>query len=787
MFRNYLIVALRNLVKNKVYSIINICGLAIGIATTLLILLWVADELSYDRYHTNADQLYRSIVNWDIAEQQVSYSTTPAPFGEFIQSEIPEVKNTTLYNKMGATLLAYEDQPYQESEGAYTEPATLDMFTFHFLEGNPTTALNDPQSIILSETLAQKYFGKESALNKTLRFDNRHDLKVTGVYEDMPENSHLRFSFLMPFELFKQNHNIGEDNWNDFNYYSYVQLEEGASNEVVGDKITQLFHKRFPENTTLAGIFLQPLTDIHLYSDFDLDISGNGDIQYVYILSIIAAFILLIACINFTNLATARSIKRAKEIGLRKSIGAIKHQLVGQFLGEALLYSVIAVLLAVLLVELVLPVYNDLAQKQISLQLLDTKFIGALLFITLLTGLAAGLYPALFLSSLDPVRVLKGAFKVGSSGVFLRKGLVVLQFTLSIILIVGTLIVDDQLTYIRNKKLGYNKENVLVVPMTGTVYQNPETFKNRLLEHPAVHNITTASQNLTNIGSSTSGGDWEGKPADMDMLLNQLSVDLDFIKTFQIEMAEGRAFSKESGTDSSAFILNEEAVKQMGLEDPVGTTFSLHGVEGTIIGVAKDFNFQSVHKTIAPLVLFISPDWRSNMYIKIDNQDIPQALAVAETYWKETNPAYPFEYQFLDESFNALYKAEQRTGKLFDYFAFIAIFISCLGLFGLAAYTAELRTKEIGVRKVLGASVSNILMLFSKDYIKLVLIAFLIATPLAYLLMHTWLEDFAYRTNISPLVFVLAVIFAIGITLLTVGYQSAKAATANPVDSLRSE
>lgn len=787
MFRNYLIVALRNLVKNKVYSIINICGLAIGIATTLLILLWVADELSYDRYHTNADQLYRSIVNWDIAEQQVSYSTTPAPFGEFIQSEIPEVKNTTLYNKMGATLLAYEDQPYQESEGAYTEPATLDMFTFHFLEGNPTTALNDPQSIILSETLAQKYFGKESALNKTLRFDNRHDLKVTGVYEDMPENSHLRFSFLMPFELFKQNHNIGEDNWNDFNYYSYVQLEEGASNEVVGDKITQLFHKRFPENTTLAGIFLQPLTDIHLYSDFDLDISGNGDIQYVYILSIIAAFILLIACINFTNLATARSIKRAKEIGLRKSIGAIKHQLVGQFLGEALLYSVIAVLLAVLLVELVLPVYNDLAQKQISLQLLDTKFIGALLFITLLTGLAAGLYPALFLSSFDPVRVLKGAFKVGSSGVFLRKGLVVLQFTLSIILIVGTLIVDDQLTYIRNKKLGYNKENVLVVPMTGTVYQNPETFKNRLLEHPAVHNITTASQNLTNIGSSTSGGDWEGKPADMDMLLNQLSVDLDFIKTFQIEMAEGRAFSKESGTDSSAFILNEEAVKQMGLEDPVGTTFSLHGVEGTIIGVAKDFNFQSVHKTIAPLVLFISPDWRSNMYIKIDNQDIPQALAVAETYWKETNPAYPFEYQFLDESFNALYKAEQRTGKLFDYFAFIAIFISCLGLFGLAAYTAELRTKEIGVRKVLGASVSNILMLFSKDYIKLVLIAFLIATPLAYLLMHTWLEDFAYRTNISPLVFVLAVIFAIGITLLTVGYQSAKAATANPVDSLRSE
>ncbi|MEQ9438991.1 MAG: ABC transporter permease [Cyclobacteriaceae bacterium] len=787
MFRNYIKVALRNLVSNKVYSLLNIGGLAIGIATALLILLWVADEISYDRYHTNADQLYRSIVHWDVGGQQVSYTATPAPFGAFIQSGIPEIQNTSRFNIMGESLFTYQDQPYQESEGAYTDPATLEMFSFDFLEGNPATALNDPKSILLSQTLAQKYFGEEAAVGKTIRFDNQYELLVTGVYEDMPENSHLRFSYLLPFELFLQNHNIGEDNWNDFNYYTYVQLDESASNQAVGDKIVQLFRKRFPEETTLVGIYLQPLTKIHLYSNFDLDISGNGDIQYVYIFLVIAVFILLIACINFTNLATARSIKRAKEIGLRKTIGAVKYQLIGQFLGEAILFALIAVGLAVLLVELALPVYNELAQKQISLHLLDPRFIGMLLFITLFTGIAAGLYPALFLSSFDPARVLKGAFKAGIRGILLRKGLVVLQFALSIILIVGTLIIDDQLTYIRNKKLGYDKENVVVVPLTGTIYQNPESFKNQLLAHPAVHHITTASQNLTNVASSTSGADWEGKTAEQTILLNQLSVDLDFIETFNISMAEGRAFSKERGTDSSAFILNEEAVKQMGLTDPVGMPFSLHGVQGTVIGVAEDFNFQSIHQAIAPLVLFVSPDWRSNLYMKIDHEAIPETLAMAESNWKQLNPAYPFEYRFLDESFNALYKAELRTGTLFDYFAFIAIFISCLGLFGLAAYTAELRTKEVGVRKVLGASVGSILVLFSRDYIKLVLIAFLIATPVAYFLMHTWLEDFAYRTRISPLVFVLAIVFSIAITLLTVGYQSAKAATANPIDSLRSE
>ncbi|MEM6840681.1 MAG: ABC transporter permease [Bacteroidota bacterium] len=785
MLKNYLKVAFRNLINNRIYSLINIGGLSVGVATFLLILLWVADELSYDRYHTNADNVYRSIVEWHVGDQEVAYPTTPAPFADFAQDNIPEIENTTRYNLISQSLFTYEDVPYQEESGAYADPATLEMFSFEFQEGDPTTALDEPNSVILSQTLADKYFGSESALGKTLRLNNQHELAVTGVYEDMPKNSHLRFSYLLPFELFLQHHNIGDDNWNDYNHYTYLQLQEGISAEVISDKIMASFRKRFPESTD--NIYLQPLTEIHLYSNFDLDASGKGDIRYVYIFSAVAIFILLIACINFTNLATARSIKRAKEIGLRKSIGAIKRQLVGQFLGEALLYTVIAIAIAVLLAELVLPVYNDLAQKQISLQLLDVRLIGALLIITLITSLAAGLYPALFISSFSPTKALKGTFKAGSKGVFLRKGLVVLQFTLSIILIVGTLVIDDQINFIQNKKLGYNKEHVLVVPMSGEIYEVVNTFKTALESNPNILNITSASQNLTNIGSSTSGADWAGKAEDQTILLNQLSVDLDFIETFQIEMAEGRAFSRERSADSTAFILNEEAVKQMGVENPVGMAFSAHGVEGTVIGVAEDFNFQSVHQAIAPLVLFVSPDWRSNLYIKIDHQNIAEATAEVESVWQEINPAYPFEYQFLDESFNTLYQNEVRTGDLFNYFAFIAIFISCLGLFGLAAYTAELRTKEVGVRKVLGASVSSILLLFSRDYIKLVVIAFLIATPLAYYLMHQWLADFAYRTNISLLVFVLAIAFALLITLLTVGYQSVKAATANPVDSLRSE
>ncbi|WPP48451.1 ABC transporter permease [Catalinimonas niigatensis] len=787
MFRNYFKVALRNLVNNKVYSLINIGGLAIGIATALLILLWVADEWSYDRHNTNAKDIYRTIVHWEVGGQQVAYTTTPAPFADFIKSGFPEAQQVTRFAMISNALFSYQDEPSRESQGAYTDQATLEMFTYHFVEGNPASALTEPHSLVLSQSLAQKYFGDEQAVGKTIRFDNADELMVTAVFEDMPENSHLHFNYFIPFHYFAQKRNIGEDNWNDFNYYTYVQLEAQTSGKAMEEKITAAINQRFEGATVVSNVELQPLLDIHLYSNFGNDISGNGDIQYVYIFSAIAFFIIIIACINFMNLATARSVKRSKEIGLRKTVGAVRYQLVAQFLGEAILFTLIAVVLAALIVELVLPAYNGLAQKQISLNLLDGKIMGVLLLITLLTGLSAGLYPALFLSSFHPAKVLKGTFKAGKGGIVLRKGLVVLQFALSIILIVGTLVIDDQLTYIRNKKLGYEKDNILVVPMAGEIYKNQEAYRNTLLDQPGITQLTSASQNLNDISSTTSGADWEGKTAEQEVLLNQLSVDLDFIKTFNIQMVEGRAFSRERSTDSSAFIVNEEAVKQMGLENPVGSAFSLHGVKGTIIGVTEDFNFQSVHKTIAPLVLFVSPNWRSSLYIKVDNQAIPEALAVAEASWKELNPAYPFEYSFLDESFDAMYKAEARTGKLFNYFAFIAIFISCLGLFGLAAYTAELRTKEVGVRKVMGASVGSILLLFSQDYVKLVLIAFVIATPCAYLLMHRWLEDFAYRTDISPLVFVLAIVFSMAITLLTVGYQSMKAATANPVKSLRSE
>ncbi|MGB3778834.1 MAG: ABC transporter permease [Tunicatimonas sp.] len=786
MLKNYLKVAFRNLVNNKVYSVINIGGLTLGIATALLILLWVGDELSYDRYHTNADRLFRTVVLGQVADQEVAYTTTPAPFAELASGEIPEIQSTTRVNLVAQALFTHEQQPFQEPDGAYADPAMLTMFSFNFIEGDPATALIDPKSVVLSQTLARKYFGDEPAVGQTLRLNNADDVTVRAVYADMPKTSHLRFAYLLPFELFVQNRGIGDDNWSDFNYYTYLQLADGALAETVGDKITSVLNKKFEDDPFVSDIFLQPITDIHLHSNYSMDISGNGDIQYVYIFSAIGLFILIIACINFMNLATARSIKRSKEIGLRKTVGAVRPQLIRQFLGEALLYSFIAVALAALLVKFVLPLFNDLAQKQVYLHLLDGRVLGLLAIITLVTGILAGLYPALFLSSFKPAKVLKGTFRVSSGSALFRKGLVVLQFALSIILIVGTLVINDQLSFIRNKKLGYSKDNTLVLPMSGDIGSSYLTFKNRLLEQPGIRYVTSASQDLTDVSSTTNGADWPGAPED-GMLLSQLSVDRDFIDAFGIQMADGRAFSSERNADSTAFILNQAAVKMIGADNPVGLSFSVHGVEGTVVGVAEDFNFQSVRQAIAPMVLFVSPNWRNKVYIKVEPDQLSEAITTVEDTWKQMNPAYPFEYRFLDESFDELYRAEQRTGELFNYFALIAIFISCLGLFGLSAYTAELRTKEIGVRKVLGASVPSILALFTKDFLILVLLAFALAVPVSYYLMHTWLQGFVYRTSIGLTVFALAITFAVLITLLTVSYQSLRAALANPVDSLRSE
>lgn len=787
MLKNYLKVTIRNLYNNKVYSLINIGGLCVGITTAILILLWVGHELSYDRYHTQANNLYRTIVNWNISGQRASYITTPAPFADLIKQEFPEIKATTRFALVRKGLLTYENIPFGGNKGTFTDPDILQMFSFDFIKGDPKNALNSPNSIAISETLARKIFGAEEAIDKVVKYNNSIDLVVSGIFKDMPDNSHLTFDFLIPFQQFISSYNIQEDNWSDFNYYTYVLLDEKTTGSAMQEKITALILERFKDDTVVENVELQPVVDIHLHSKYGNDISGNGDIQYVYIFSGVAFFILFIACINFMNLATARSVKRAKEIGLRKTVGAGRAQLITQFLGEAFLFTLIAITIAAMLVELLLPIFNEIAQKSITFSLLDTNILIILGLILLFTTLAAGLYPAVVLSSFQPAKVLKGTFKSGGNAVFLRKGLVVIQFLLSIVLLVGTLVVNDQLTFIQQKKLGYNKENILILPLVGEVSSNSELFKQQLLAYPDISNVTTASQDITNVNSSTSGASWNGRPDDFDIILNQLSVDRDFIKTFNIRMVEGRGFSSERESDSVAYILNQTAVNEMGLKDPVGTAFSVHGIIGTVIGVSEDFNFQSIHNPIGPLVLFVSPNWRSNMYISIEGDNISEAVAFAENKWKEINPAYPFEYSFLDEGFDNLYRSELRTGTLFDFFTLVAIFISCLGLYGLASYTAELRFKEIGVRKVMGASISSIFIMFSKDYIKLVLIAFVLACPVAYLLMDQWLEAFAYKTSINPMIFLMAILFAIILTILTVGYQSIRAALANPVHSLRSE
>jgi putative ABC transport system permease protein len=786
MLLNYFKIAFRNLYRQKGYSFINIIGLSVGMAASILILLWVQDELSFDRFHKNTNNLYRVLTEWRLNGEKLYFEITPAPLADLVKAEVPEVSNATRFHEMGRMLLNHNDITIYEQDGAFADPAFLEMFTFPLIAGDNRTALNNPYSIVVSEELAHKYFGDEQAIGKTMRFENTFDMIVTGVFQKVPSNSHIKFQFLVPFIAQKALGRNLDNNWNDFNYSTYIQAADNADADEIRRKLKLAKEKQLGEDGQDTDFLIQSVNDIHLESSFLDSGGGQGDKQYVYIFSVVAVFILLIACINFMNLATARSAKRAKEVGLRKVIGANRQQLIWQFLGESTLLTFVALVIALLLVHLLLPVYNDLSSKELVLSL-DLKFVLGLIAIALITGLLAGSYPALLLSSFQPAKVLKGIFKAGTGGATFRKTLVVVQFTLSIILIVSTIIIYNQLSYIRTKKLGYNHENIVAVSVKGNARNSYLSLKNELLKQSEVISVTSASQDLNNIASTTSGGEWEGKPADMRLLLNQVSVDHDFINTFGIEMAQGRAFSQGFASDSTAFIINEEAAAQMGIENPVGARFSVHGVTGKIVGVAKNFHFKSMHAKIEPMLLFVSPNWRNRMYIKVNADNIPATIATLEKTWKQFEPNYPFEYQFLDESYDKMYRAEQRAGKLFNYFAGIAIITSCLGLFGLAAYTAEQKSKEISIRKVLGASVVSVTMLFSREFTRLVIVAMVLATPVAWYLMNKWLEDFAYRIEVEWWVFVVAGATAFLIALLTISYQSIKTALSNPVNSLRSE
>jgi len=763
----------------------------VGLACCILILLWVQDELSYDRFHVHADNLYRTVTIYQKTEPATHYWPVCAPLAPALKEDYPEIIKATRFTRLRrGQLIKYGDKSLLETQICLTDPDFFEMFTFPLAQGDPSSALSDPNSLIITEQMATKYFGSEDPLGKTLNINNEYDFTVTGIMKNVPHTSHLQFDFLLPFiriEDFEKNWAV-LDNWTLGGYATYVLLQKETSLQELNRKIRDYIPKHAARSKDF--LYLQPLKDIHLYSShIQFGIEGQGNIKYVYIFSVVALFVLVIACINFMNLATARSSNRAKEVGLRKVVGARRPQLMGQFFCESVLTALLSLILAVVLVELFLPAFRNLSGKP-----LESGFSGninillAIVIMALITGFISGTYPALFLSSLRPVKVFKGMLKTEGRGYLFRKILVVSQFSLSILLIICTVLVSSQVDFMRNRKLGLDKEQVVYLPIRSELVRKYDPLKIELLKSAGVRNVA-ASSNIPSYGVILTLDyiTWEGKDPKDPKVLNLTSTGYDFIETLNMEMIEGRSFSEEYPSDENAVVINETAQKIIGMENPVGKRLMLGDTELPIIGIVKDYHFRSLHSEIEPLLLVNDPSLYRYILIKLDSGDIPSALANIDNTWKTFFPDTPFEYHFLDEAYDNLYRTEQRMGTLFNYFTGLAIFISCLGLFGLASFMAEKRTKEIGIRKILGASVSGVVILLNREFIKWILIANIIASPVAYYAMSKWLQGFAYRINMEVWIFALAALAALAIAVVTVSYQSVRAATANPADSLRYE
>jgi len=790
MFKNYLKTALRNLMRHKGYSLINIAGFAIGIACCILILVWVQDELSYDRFHENLDGLHRVVEENYFSDGTIfRIARTPYPVGPAFVKDYPEIINFTRFTPFWRILTEYEDKSFYERGFAFADPSLLEMFTLPLLRGDASTALSETNSVLISEDMAKKYFGAEDPIGKTITMDNDVDLQVSGVFKNLPHNSHLQFDFLGPFETFIE-YSGWSARWQDHNYYTYVQLANNTHHKDIEPKIFAYMEKISPDSAT--KFLLQPVKDIHLRSDFAIDLGGKSEnkAKYVYMFSLIAVFILLIACINFMNLTTARASRRSLEIGMRKVVGANRAHLIRQFLGESILISLLSLLIALGLVLLVLPAFNNISGKELSSATLDLALLTAgLIGIALVTGILSGSYPAFLLSAIKPIGALKGSLSSGSKNPAFRKILVCCQFSLSIGLIISTFVVYRQLEFIQKKNLGYNQEHIIYFSERGDFWKSYDAFKTQLQQNPDIVGITAASSIPTYTVTSTSGVNWEGKDPEFTVMFTQFNVDYDYFETLEMEMAQGRSFAKDFSTDATnAYILNETGARLTGMEDPVGKTFTLWDKSGPIIGVVKDYHFKSLHAKIEPLVLrMFHRQWNRYVIVRIKSDGISRTLKVLEDTYTKYHPGYPFEFKFLDEELDALYSSDKQTGTVFRYFMFLSIFISCLGLFGLASFMADQRTKEIGIRKVLGASVPGIFLMLLKEFVKWVLIASAISWPLAYYVMDRWLENFAYRTDIALWIFLVSGVSGLAVAVATVSFQSIKASIANPIDCLRYE
>jgi predicted permease len=790
MLYNYLKIAFRSLRRHKGFSLINIAGLSIGMACSILILLWVRDELSYDRFHRDAEQLYR--ITASLSEMNIHAAVAPAPLPEALQAQVPAIRQTVRLNGMRSLLMEVGDRMFEEERIFYADSTFLKMFSFKFVAGDPAEAFKNPETILITESMAKKYFGNEDPLGKTIRSDRKNDFAVAGVLADVPPNSHLQFDFVIPMSfLARTDRDLKQRVWDNFNFYDYVKLDEKADASPeglakLGEQITAVY--RAHEKELKVEFHLQPVTDIHLHSKFLADLPGHGNIQYVYIFIVVAIFILVVACINFMNLATARSARRAKEVGLRKVAGAVRAQLVRQFLAESSLISVIALIVAVLIVFAALPGFNTVAGKQLSIDLLNAKLVAGLLGITFLTGLLAGSYPALFLSSFMPATVLKGNLKMGASGSFFRNTMVVLQFSVSIILLVGTAAVYKQLKFIQSRNLGYDKENLVYVPMTGDLWQKYQTLRTSLEQEPLTQHFTVVQDLPTNVVNGTVSVEWEGKDKSSQPLFCNMAIDENFLDVFKVTLLDGRGFSKEAKADTSNYLVNESALRTMGMnvETAVGKPLTLWGNKGMIIGVVKDFNFKPIQQPIEPLILRLNT-WGGSAVVRTAPGETESTIKALERICQTLNPEYPFSYKFIDQDLDNMYRAEQRLGDLFNIFAVLAIFISCLGLYGLSAFLAERRTKELGVRKVLGASLGHLVYLLLSTFTKPVLIAMLVAAPIGWYAMSRWLEGFAFHITLDWTIFIFAFVVALFIAWITVSYESIKAALTNPAKSLKDE
>lgn len=796
MFRNYFKTAVRSLWKNKGYSFLNIFGLAIGIACAGFIFLWVEDEMSFDQFNTKRDRLYLIQENQKYDSYTATFGSTPALMAPAMKVEIPGVANTARLAGWGSTTLITVGDKSAYATGTYADPSLFSMFTFSFEQGDATTALKDLHSMVITESAAKKYFGNSyhDVLGKTVRVDNRQDYVVTGVIKDIPKNSTVQFEWVSPFEVWWNDNKSWAHDWGSNCLATFVELKPGATATSVDKVLYNFIQQREPQSN--ARPFLWSANDWHLRDQFENGVqTGGGRITYVRLFSIIAWVILLIACINFMNLATARSEKRAREVGVRKVLGSGKRLLVFQFMGEAVFMALLSALLAVLIMSLLLPVFNLLVEKNLVLGLQRPLHFGVLFAITIACGLVAGSYPSLYLSSFNPVFVLKGIKMKGSSAAIIRKGLVILQFSVSIILIISTLIIYQQIQHVKSRNLGFNKNNLLQVDMNNEMNKNYNVVHQDLMNTGLIENVAASNYNPLYGGNNTGSLTWDGKTTNNRVLISTRYVSPGFVNTYGMKILEGRDLVSADSVQSNSMnvLITQSLEKLMGENSAVGKTLHWDGDTShaviNVVGVVNDYVYGDMYGTSDPVMFFsVNMADAFNMYIRLKpNANVETAVNTIEAVLKRDNPSYPFTYHFVDDQFSSMFENEQLISKLSRVFAALAIIISCLGLFGLAAYTAERRTKEIGVRKVLGASVTNITNLLSKDFLQLVFISCVVAFPLAWWMMHSWLQSYRYRVDISWWIFIVAGISALLIALVTISFQAIKAAMANPVKSLRSE